>query len=343
MDGCFHQTSSRFCAALRDAMAPRQISLAEVEKHVAYDDLWLVIAGKVYDVTAFMDDHPGGGEIMLNAAGKDGTDDFEDVGHSPNAYEQLKKFYIGEYAGGASGRADGGAKKSATGGMTTGGFGALGATLLPVAGGVVSAPRGVRRTRVRVVNKIWRSTSRSTSLAIRRRGVDVGRGSSRSFVVAATASTSNLRASNRPSQRVSRVATRARRSRRAMFRRRARGRAARVAAPRGRAVAHFGVGNELLVCDLDDGARAEAPRARAWGRATARGARVAASTSAALLTLRAREVRAESDERRRCDAMRFVSPEGDLVFKSTDSNARRDDDGRRTVTRRRGNRTPVTR
>ena len=95
-------------------MAPaRSIALAEVEKHVAPDDLWLVIAGKVYDVTAFMDDHPGGGEIMLNAAGKDGTDDFEDVGHSPNAYEQLKKFYIGEYAGGASGRADGGANNMA--------------------------------------------------------------------------------------------------------------------------------------------------------------------------------------------------------------------------------------
>ena len=68
-------------------MAPRAITLAEVEQHVTYDDLWLVIDGKVYDVTEFMDDHPGGGEIMLNAAGKDGTDDFEDVGHSPAARE----------------------------------------------------------------------------------------------------------------------------------------------------------------------------------------------------------------------------------------------------------------
>ena len=34
-------------------------------------------AGKVYDVTPFMDDHPGGGEIMLSAAGKDATNDFE--------------------------------------------------------------------------------------------------------------------------------------------------------------------------------------------------------------------------------------------------------------------------
>jgi hypothetical protein len=96
-------------------------------------------------------------------------------------------------------------------------------------------------------------------------------------------------------------------------------------------VAHFGVGNELLVCNLDDGARVEAPRACAWGRATASGARVAASTSAALLTLRKREVRAESDERRRCDAMRFVSPEGDLVFKRETRDARREtrESGRR--------------
>ena len=47
------------------------------------------LAGKVYDVTPFMDDHPGGGEIMLSAAGKDGTQDFEDVGHSPHARDCL--------------------------------------------------------------------------------------------------------------------------------------------------------------------------------------------------------------------------------------------------------------
>ena len=82
--------------------ASRSITLAEVEQHVAHGDLWLVIDGNVYDVSEYMDDHPGGGEIMLNAAGKDGTDDFEDVGHSPGAREQLKKFLIGTYAGGES-------------------------------------------------------------------------------------------------------------------------------------------------------------------------------------------------------------------------------------------------
>ena len=148
------------------------------------------------------------------------------------------------------------------------------------------------------------------------------------LVGAATASESNLRARRR--HNASRASRRARVDPRAMSDD-ALEDALRRAAPRGRAVAHFGVGNELLVCNLDDGARAEAPRACAWGRATASGARVAASTSAALLTLRKREVRAESDERRRCAAMRFVSPEGDLVFKRETRDARREtrESGRR--------------
>lgn len=100
------------------------IKMEDVEKHSSVDDLWLVIDGKVYDVTPFMDDHPGGGEIMLSAAGKDGTQDFEDVGHSPHARELLKKYYLDEFAGGVgSGKI---ATKSGGGGMS------LLAVLLPI-------------------------------------------------------------------------------------------------------------------------------------------------------------------------------------------------------------------
>ncbi|KAJ0960102.1 hypothetical protein J5N97_000117 [Dioscorea zingiberensis] len=51
---------------------------------------------KVYDVTKFLDDHPGGDDVLLSATGKDATDDFEDVGHSDNARDMLKDFYVGE-------------------------------------------------------------------------------------------------------------------------------------------------------------------------------------------------------------------------------------------------------
>jgi cytochrome b involved in lipid metabolism len=70
----------------------------------------------VYDVTPFMDDHPGGGEIMLSAAGKDGTQDFEDVGHSPHARTLLQKYYLDEFAGGLGSRGVAMAKKSGGGG-----------------------------------------------------------------------------------------------------------------------------------------------------------------------------------------------------------------------------------
>lgn len=33
---------------------------------------------------------------MLTATGKDATDDFEDVGHSDDAREMMKKYYVGE-------------------------------------------------------------------------------------------------------------------------------------------------------------------------------------------------------------------------------------------------------
>merc|ERR1712216_999926 len=99
------------------------IKMEEVEKHSSVDDLWLVIDGKVYDVTPFMDDHPGGGEIMLSAAGKDGTQDFEDVGHSPHARELLKKYYLDGFAGGV------GSGKIAT---KSGGGMSLLAVLLPI-------------------------------------------------------------------------------------------------------------------------------------------------------------------------------------------------------------------
>ncbi|KAE8678252.1 Cytochrome b5 [Hibiscus syriacus] len=70
-------------------------SFEEVANHNKIKDCWLIISGKVYDVTPFMDEHPGGGEVLLSATGKDGTNDFEDIGHSDEAREMMEKYYIG--------------------------------------------------------------------------------------------------------------------------------------------------------------------------------------------------------------------------------------------------------
>lgn len=37
---------------------------AEVAKHNTKDSLWLIVHGKVYDLTEFAPDHPGGAGII---------------------------------------------------------------------------------------------------------------------------------------------------------------------------------------------------------------------------------------------------------------------------------------
>ncbi|KAL1565499.1 Cytochrome b5 isoform E [Salvia divinorum] len=75
---------------------PKSHTYEEVAKHNKTKDCWLIISGKVYDVTPFMEDHPGGDEVLLAATGKDATNDFEDIGHSDSAREMMDEYLIGE-------------------------------------------------------------------------------------------------------------------------------------------------------------------------------------------------------------------------------------------------------
>ena len=72
------------------------IRMAEVEEHNREAATnWTVIYGKVYDMTKFLEEHPGGGEILLENAGLDSSEQFDDVGHSSDAKEMLDEFFLG--------------------------------------------------------------------------------------------------------------------------------------------------------------------------------------------------------------------------------------------------------
>ena len=68
----------------------------EVRQHTSPGDLWLVIDNKVYDVSQWMDEHPGGAAVLLQEAGRDATAAFADVGHTLYAEDLLKAYYLGD-------------------------------------------------------------------------------------------------------------------------------------------------------------------------------------------------------------------------------------------------------
>jgi len=59
------------------------ISAEQVGGHSKEGDCWVILNGKVYDVTAFLPDHPGGKKAILAYAGKDASEEFNAL-HNPN-------------------------------------------------------------------------------------------------------------------------------------------------------------------------------------------------------------------------------------------------------------------
>ncbi|KAL4923007.1 uncharacterized protein BDV17DRAFT_285746 [Aspergillus undulatus] len=72
-----------------------EFTAQDVAAHKSRDDLWVIIHGKVYDLTKYVRDHPGGADVLLDVAGKDATAAYEDVGHSEDADEIMQDFLVG--------------------------------------------------------------------------------------------------------------------------------------------------------------------------------------------------------------------------------------------------------
>ncbi|KAI8983530.1 acyl-CoA dehydrogenase/oxidase [Pilobolus umbonatus] len=74
----------------------KKFTVEEVLKHTQANDSWIIVHDKVYDITGFLDDHPGGKKVLLKAAGTDATKQF-DAFHSPSVLDKIaSKYLIGE-------------------------------------------------------------------------------------------------------------------------------------------------------------------------------------------------------------------------------------------------------
>jgi cytochrome b involved in lipid metabolism len=77
------------------------LTMDELAKHNNASSCWLLINGKIYDVTSFITAHPGGDTSILNTCGTDATQAYDTKGsrgrpHSSTANDMLQQYYLGD-------------------------------------------------------------------------------------------------------------------------------------------------------------------------------------------------------------------------------------------------------
>ena len=84
------------------------LNMVEIAKHNNQNDCWMLISGKVYDITNYFGSHPGGSSTMTPSCGTDATAAYmtkdpyatssgNRSAHSYRAESQLADYYIGDY------------------------------------------------------------------------------------------------------------------------------------------------------------------------------------------------------------------------------------------------------
>merc|ERR1719326_363522 len=78
-------------------------TMADVAKHTTNTDCWVVLHGRVLDVSKFLKEHPGGELAIMTFAGKDATEEFDMI-HPPDVIEKYApNAVIGVIGGGGGG------------------------------------------------------------------------------------------------------------------------------------------------------------------------------------------------------------------------------------------------
>ncbi|KAI9319326.1 acyl-CoA dehydrogenase/oxidase [Dichotomocladium elegans] len=78
--------------------ATKTFTREEVSRHSSGEDLWIIIDGAVYDMSRFIDMHPGGAFPILEYAGKDATDAFYGL-HRQEVLVKYQRYKIGVIEG----------------------------------------------------------------------------------------------------------------------------------------------------------------------------------------------------------------------------------------------------
>lgn len=84
------------------------LNMTEIAKHNKTSNCWMLISGKVYDITSYFGKHPGGNGTMAATCGTDSTDAYMTKdpnatstsggqSHSSNARGLLTDYYIGDF------------------------------------------------------------------------------------------------------------------------------------------------------------------------------------------------------------------------------------------------------
>jgi cytochrome b involved in lipid metabolism len=79
-----------------DTNSAKSYTLADIASHNSKSSCWTSINGNVYDLTQWIDNHPGGAENILGICGIDGTSAFTNQhGGQQKPENQLSTFLIG--------------------------------------------------------------------------------------------------------------------------------------------------------------------------------------------------------------------------------------------------------
>ncbi|KAI8986413.1 acyl-CoA dehydrogenase/oxidase [Pilobolus umbonatus] len=78
----------------------KKYTAEEVLEHNTVNDCWIIIDGKVFDVTQFLNDHPGGKKILMKKAGKDASKEFKAFHNNSIMQRQALPLQVGVISAG---------------------------------------------------------------------------------------------------------------------------------------------------------------------------------------------------------------------------------------------------